>query len=690
MTRFGSHLGILAALAALFIGTMSGQSPGQTGLNQAYKALAQKDYDSAIALFQKGLALEPNNAGAHKDLAYTFLKTGENAAARDEFETALHLNQADETAALEFAFLAFETKKPIEARRTFDRLRHHGSAATRATAEQAFQNIDKPLAEGIARWQQALARAANPNDISTFSAHWELAQLAELRDELPLAAEQYEICRKLKPQLPELLLILGRVWQQLNRTEESRAAFLAASRSADSRTAELALENACSAQGVSGPLCAVQNAARYPYPYEFLNALKLDSSNTTLRRELAFLYLAMHDDRSATEQLEQVLATDPHDRLARRQLDALRGFKSRETAEPAGPSPSAAVSSPAAPPVASAPAADARTMGLKSYALGYSRDAVRYLQQAHEADPEDDEVTLKLAWAYNLANQDAEAIPLFDQVRQSDDPQIAAEANKAFRALNGDILPQTTLWALPMFSTRWKDLFTYSQLKHSLPLPWTSVTKLFSLYISARFDGDIRGQVATAFGPGYLSESSFILGMGASSRTWHHFTAWAEAGESLNYLPARHDEGIAIPDYRGGLNFAKGFGHLLGSHAPGFFYETTGDAIYSSRFQKDWLFYSDHRAGRTFRAWDKTTMQVLLNVKYVRDVDHLYWANTLEMGPGAKVRLPWMPPNVYLAADFLHGFYLHGDYDPPCTLKSCRPEAAYNDMRLSFWYAATK
>src|SRR6185437_13897333 len=169
-------------------------------------------------------------------------------------------------------FLAFETKKPIEARRTFDKLRHSGTPATRATAEQAFQNIDGPLASGIARWKEALARSANPKDPSTSSAHWELAHLAELRDELPLAAEQYEICRQLKPQLSELLVILGRVWRELNRMDESRAAFLAASRSSDSRTAELALE---------------QMDRRYPYPYEFVNALKLDPQNIGLRKELA-------------------------------------------------------------------------------------------------------------------------------------------------------------------------------------------------------------------------------------------------------------------------------------------------------------------------------------------------------------------------------------------------------------------
>src|SRR5260370_494349 len=148
LTRF-------APICVLLVGVTCGYSQtADAELTQAYKLLAQKDYDLAIALFRKALALQPANAGVHKDLAYTLLKAGENADARDEFESALKLNPHDETAGLEYAFLCFETEKKIEARRTFDRLRHQGSAATRATAEQAFQNIDKPLADGIARWKE--------------------------------------------------------------------------------------------------------------------------------------------------------------------------------------------------------------------------------------------------------------------------------------------------------------------------------------------------------------------------------------------------------------------------------------------------------------------------------------------------------------------------------------------------------
>lgn len=652
--------GKLAALTVVLITgalPVHGQTPGDVELDQAYQARAQKDYDRAIALFRKGLQQQPDNAGAHKDLAYTLLKTGDNAEARDEFANALRLNAGDETAALEFAFLAFETKKPIEARRMFDRLRHKGTAANRATAEQAFENIDKPLAQGIERWKEALARSAAPNDIAMYSAHWELAQLAELRDDLPLAAEQYEICRKLKPQSSELLLILARVWTQLNRMDEAHAALLAASRSAESRTAELGLE---------------QLDPRYPYPYEFLKALQLDPQNISLRRELAFLYLAMHQQEQAIKQFELALAADPGDKLSREQLDALRGFKKRP--------PEGIVAGGAASNTSSAHV-DPKSMGEKSLALGYTRDAIKYLRQAHEENPDDREVMLKLALAYNLAKDDADALPLLDQARHADDPQIASDATKAYRNLNPDAFPQTTVWSLPMYSSRWNDVFTYGQMKRTMPLPWKQVNSLLSFYLSMRLDGDVRGAIHTSVGPGYLSETSVIFGVGAASHVWHHLTGWAEAGEAVNYLVDRHDVAAAQPDYRGGLNFAKGFGSLLGSHTPGLFYETTDDAIYVSRFDKDWLFYSQHRAGRTFAERAGMSTQLLFNVNYLQDVKSQYWANTLEMGPGVKVHFRFMPPNVFFSTDFLRGVYLNNHYNPR------RPN--YNDVRVSVWFART-
>jgi tetratricopeptide (TPR) repeat protein len=646
------HAVRFCAFALLCASAVSAQTDGAADLTRAYQLSAQKEYDGAIAAFRKGIAAQPKNAAAHKDLAYTLLKAGESEQARDEFKAALDLDAHDETAALEYAFLCYETKKEIEARRTFDRLRQHGlNPSTRDTAAKAFESIDHPLAEGIERWKNSLAKLANSSDPSSFSAHWELAQLAERRDDLPLAAEQYAICRKLRPNESSLLVDLARVWQQLNEVEQAHAALLAASRGPEPRTAERALELL---------------GSRYPYVYEFQNAIRLDPMNVALRRELAYLYLAIQKRDEAIREFEDVLKIAPGDKISLAQLEALQH--------------PAKNSAPPAPANRSDIKTDPKAMGLKSLAAGYLNDAIRYLRIAHEDDPNDPEVMLQLGWAYNGAKNDAEALHWFDAARQSTNRSLANQADKAWHNLVGSSPTQTTMWLLPMYSTRWNDNFVYGQVKRNLPVP----RKLpVHFYVSARFVGDMRGQVSLDnLPPQYLSENSIIAGVGAATKQWHHLLGWAEAGMSMSYLPNRHDVGTAVPDYRGGLNYAKGFGHLLGSSHAGLFYETTADAIYVSRFEKDWLFYSQHRAGRTFRWMGSESFQTYANFNAVQDVKREYWANTFEFGPGAKLRLPGMPPGLYLSADWLHGVYTINKNNPR------RPN--YNDLRLGFWYAVSR
>src|ERR1035438_6395043 len=150
--------------------------------DRAYTALRARDYDVAVPAFLAAIQAEPARADIRKDLAYTLLKIGEPTLARDQFREAMRLDPADTTAALEYAFLCYETKQQAEARRVFDRLRRAGNA----TAEQAFHNIDDPLAAGIERWQRAIELGAD-----NFSGHFELATLAEQRDELALAATHF-------------------------------------------------------------------------------------------------------------------------------------------------------------------------------------------------------------------------------------------------------------------------------------------------------------------------------------------------------------------------------------------------------------------------------------------------------------------------------------------------------------------
>src|SRR5262245_46692319 len=182
------RLAMLMAVAGLV--RAQAPDPAYTALDRAYTALRTRDYDTAIPQFLAAIQASPRRADIRKDLAYTYLKVGEPALARDQFHEAIALDPGDVTAALEYAFLCNETKQQAEARRVFDRVRRTGNAV----AEQAFHNIEDPLAQGIERWQRALELGAD-----SFSTHFELATLAEQRDELALAATHYERAWRLLP-----------------------------------------------------------------------------------------------------------------------------------------------------------------------------------------------------------------------------------------------------------------------------------------------------------------------------------------------------------------------------------------------------------------------------------------------------------------------------------------------------------
>ena len=252
-TRLALWLSISAAIAAAQL------QPA----DQGYTALREKDYDRAITRFREALALAPGNSALRQDLAYTLLKTGDTEGARDQFAEVMRLDPKDDHVALEYAYLCYETAQPVQARRVFDRLKRAGNR----DAAAAFENVDRPLREGIARWREALAIAPG-----NFSAHEELGRLAAQRDDAALAAEHYEHAWRLRTERRDLLLELGRAWQALGRTEDANAAWIAAWRGGTPRVSE-------QARGLM--------PGRYPYLPEFQKALALDPANTALQRDVA-------------------------------------------------------------------------------------------------------------------------------------------------------------------------------------------------------------------------------------------------------------------------------------------------------------------------------------------------------------------------------------------------------------------
>ncbi|HLJ15233.1 MAG TPA: tetratricopeptide repeat protein [Bryobacteraceae bacterium] len=656
--------------------------PAYPHLEKAYAALREKSYDAAIQAFEQAARESPKRADIHKNLAYTLLKIGENEAARDQFAAAMRLDPSDTHVALEYAFLCYETKQQAVARRVFDRIRKTGDAASRATAEQAFQNIDQPLAEGIARWQKAVA--IEPDN---FSAHLELARLAEQRDETALAAEHYEKAWHLRPELRSLLLDLGRTWKELGRTEDADAALLAASRGAEPRVAEAARELLVS---------------RYPYVYEFQKALAMDPKNVDLRRELAYLYLAMDRKDDAELQFLTITEQAPDDLLSVAQLGFLRlarkdfagatplldrvlknadgeladrvrtALKLPQTLQRRDETPRANVS------------IEAKVLAERSLKAGYLKDALKYLKIAHESDPVDFSVMLKLGWTYNVLKQDNEAVKWFRLASKSPDPAIASEAEKAYKNLEPGLARfRTTVWMLPFFSTRWHDMFAYAQVKEEMKLGdlW------FRPYLSVRFVGDALGSVgplAGAINPQYLSESSLIFAGGVATKVWHGAMGWAEAGESVKYLTSRTDVGAAIPDYRGGISYSKGFGHMLTRTSHGLFAESNDDGVFVSRFADDLIAYSQNRTGYTFRpaeGLDGFQAQLYWNWNVTADEQKQYWANYVETGPGLRFRFSNWPQSLLFTVNAVRGAYL---------INAGNPRGPnFNDLRAGFWYAFT-
>lgn len=650
----------VSGVLTVLLMAVSAFSAADDVLSLAYERLRARRFEEAIEFFRQAIDSAPRTANIRKDLAYTYLKVGEAELARDQFRAVMELDPVDHHAALEYAFLCFETKQRRIARLVFDRVRREGDAASKATAEQAFRNIDGELAAGIARWQKALEQTPD-----RFSVHQELAENAEQRDELALAAQHYERAWRLRPDMRQFLVDLGRVQQLRKLPDSAAAALLAASRSAEPRVAERA---------------KALLPARYPFVYEFQAALALDPGNTTLRRELGFLHLAMNRRDLAEQEFAETCRRDEKDLLAAAQLGFL--LLARGELDAATPLLERVLKNGDAALIERVQKAlkvprktqltavdiDARLMADRSYQAGYLHDALRFYRLAQERNPQDEQLLLRIGWTLNTLKRDQEALDWFKRARSSKDAKIAAEADKAYRNLRPEYAPfRTTAWMFPFYSLRWANLLSYGQVKTEFRLGKLPLRP----YLSLRFVGDSsRLTGAGVVLPGTLSEESAIGAVGASTRSFHGLMAWAEAGQAMSFFSRRRR-----PDYRAGASYAKGFGKLMGAESGGLFFTTNADAVFISRFDNNTLFYSQNKFGFTFAK----RAQVLLNTNCTADLKRVWWGNFCEFGPGFRLNAG---RGLVFSVDAVHGTHLINEGNPR--------GVNFFDVRAGFWYAITR
>jgi tetratricopeptide (TPR) repeat protein len=404
---------------------------------------------------------------------------------------------------------------------------------------------------------------------------------------------------------------------------------------------------------------------RYPYLYEFRAAQAFDPDNARLAREIAYLHLAMGQRKEAEQEFTRVLQLTPNDESAARQLAELQGR-----------------SLPAPTPAAPRETSQVRQLALASYERSYLQDALKYLRLSLELEPNDSLLQLRLAQTLNLLQRDREAMQWFAKARKSKTDSIAREADAAWRRLHPLYAPmQSTTWAFPFFSTRWRDGFGYAQSKTEFKFGQSKLRP----YLSTRFVGDTgRGERYNGALPAQLSETSVILGGGAFLPLRDNLYTWGEAGVALRYLGQHPEGGRARPDYRGGAGWFRGWGKLLGAPSSGRFAETNLDAVYVSRFQHNTLFISQTRTGYSFARKEdqKIEWQALWNFNVHTDARRQYWANFVETGPGIQFRWQGLPPNLRFGIHGVRGVYLRNAGNP------LRPN--FFDVRVGFWYAITR
>ena len=192
---------------------------------------------------------------------------------------------------------------------------------------------------------------------------------------------------------------------------------------------------------------------------------------------------------------------------------------------------------------------DAKIMAERSIKAGYMKDALKYLEVAHESDPGDFDVMRKLGWTNNILHRDAMAWRWFDLARRSPDPTIAADADRGFRNLHAAAqrVSHHCLALSPVFHPLARSVRLRPGQDRNQPRDFRCTPT------SACASSAIRAAPSAPAVPQYLSESSFILAVGAATRPWHGITAWGEAGTAISYL-----KGHMLPDYRGGVSVARG------------------------------------------------------------------------------------------------------------------------------------
>jgi tetratricopeptide (TPR) repeat protein len=528
----------------------------------------------------------------------------------------------------------------------------------------------------IARWSKAIEQ-----DPRNFDARESLAEAYVRHGDAAQAIEQYTWLRREAPSRYRHLITLSELHFKLAFTgdaksdeahaEAARAYALLAWRAPDARV---------SGQGraLFNTLFNKTAEERYPYGPEFEKALELEPWQTAIRKELAYFYLTVDRKDRAVPLLERVVRESPQDTQSVAQLKMLTQADQAPTTptnksvaagqaiarayfEAISPGPE---TPPAPGPVPSEDTAQHhKELGYASLQKSYLADAAREFETASHLDPRDDQAILQLGYIYNMLHQDPTAVGWFKRALRSRDAKVSSQARQAIHNLETPRFT-TTIWALPLVSSRWDTAFGYGQIKTE----WNTKKLRFRPYVSLRFEGDSTTRTGGT-NPVVLSSDGVTAAVGVIRPLNNYTWLWGEAGESYSAVTHRTQ-----PDYRGGVAYAKVWGAKLFGNETGRFFDTNFDAVFLSRVNRDTISYTQTKTGYELPPVGGLRHQLFFAVNVVADQQRDVYNNFVEAGPAyrfgfQRYKRVW----AYVA-------YLHGVYTLP-------GRSNYNDLRLVVWWA---
>ncbi len=177
--------------------------------NDGNKAVAQKQFDTAIALFDKAIEKDSDNAFAHYGRGLSYLSKNDFDKAAEDLEKCVQAGPEQPMYQMYYGIALFDKAvdqaKDDQARRANKKKEEIEVDLSGANFEKAEQHLKEALKDNADMWR----------------AHWYLAQIYRAQDKSKEAAEEFTAAIKANPREPAPYIGLGELYRKWDYTDQA-------------------------------------------------------------------------------------------------------------------------------------------------------------------------------------------------------------------------------------------------------------------------------------------------------------------------------------------------------------------------------------------------------------------------------------------------------------------------------------